>query len=114
MENFEIQNRSIELGKAIVGALGLERSNDTLSRWMAHYIAEQIAKAENTSGSEQEERKERCWETVLKSQEHWIEGQQNRRSPDSPDSVLTALDSLHENDSSASLPSWLVNQLNQN
>jgi len=114
MENSEIQKHSVKLGEALVEALGLRRSNDTLSRWMAHYIAEQIARAEHTSGTEQEERKECCWETVLKLQEHWIEGQQNRRPMDGPDSVATALDCLHENDSSVSLPSWLVDRLSQN
>jgi hypothetical protein len=33
---------------------------------------------------------------------------------DGPDSVVTALDCLHENDSSVSLPSWLVDRLSQN
>lgn len=102
------------MGRAIVEVLGLERSNDTLSRWMAHYIAEQIAKAEHTSGTEQDARKECCWETILELEKHWGEGNPNRRSPDSPDSVLSALNRLHKNDLSVSLPSWLVDQLNHN
>lgn len=110
MESSEVQKRSIELGKAIVEVLGLQRSNDTLSRWMAHYIAEQISKVEHTTGTEKEEKKECCWNTILKLEKHWEEGSY-RRSPDSPDSVLPALGCLHENESSVSLPSWLLNRL---
>lgn len=113
MENSETQKHSIKLGKAIVEALGLRRSNDTLSWWMAHYIAEQIAKAKRTSGTEKEERQECCWRTILKLEKHWDEGSY-RRSPDSPDSVLSALNRLHRNDLSVSLPSWLVDRLNHN
>lgn len=110
MENSETQRHSIKLGKAIVEALGLQRSNDTLSRWMAHYIAEQVAKAERTSGTERETRQECCWKTILKLEKHWSEGNR-RRSPDSPDSVLSALSCLHEDESGVSLPSWLLNRL---
>ncbi len=35
----------VRLGERIVAELGLEESTDTLSRWMAHYIAESIARA---------------------------------------------------------------------
>jgi hypothetical protein len=110
MENSETQKHSIKLGKAIVEALGLRRSNDTISRWMAHYITEQIAKAKRTSGTEKEERQECCWKTILKLEKHWGEGSY-RRSPDSPDSVLSSLSCLHESESSVSLPSWLLKRL---
>lgn len=114
MENSEIQKHSIKLGKALVEALGLQRSNDILSRWMAHYIAEQIAQAEHTSGTEQEERKECCWEMILKLEKHWGEGSTNRRSADSPDSVLSAFNRLRKDDSNVSLPSWLLRRLDYN
>ena len=53
-EKYAIQKRSIELVRTIVGALGLERSNDTLLRWIAHYIAELVAKTDYRSGAKQE------------------------------------------------------------
>jgi hypothetical protein len=112
MENFEVQEHAIKLGKAIVEALGLQRSNDTLSRWMAHYISEQIAEAERTSGTERDGRQQNCWKTIRKLEKHWEEWSYHRSS-DSPDSVLPALIWLHENESSVSLPSWLLNQLRQ-
>ena len=46
MENSEIQKRIINLGKALVEEIGLDPGVDTLARWMAHYIAEQMEIAE--------------------------------------------------------------------
>lgn len=61
-----MKDRIINLGKALVQELGLEPGVDTLSRWMAHYIAEQITIAENSTGDEKTKAEERCMETVLK------------------------------------------------
>lgn len=66
MVNSEIQERAINLGKALVQELGLENSTDTLSRWMAHYISEQIAFAENAPANEKAEAKQRCFDTILR------------------------------------------------
>lgn len=70
MVNSEIQERAISLGKDLVRELNLERGVDTLSRWMAHYIAEQIAIAEKAIGAEKAEAKQRCFDTILKLWEH--------------------------------------------
>ncbi|MGM0881392.1 MAG: hypothetical protein ACQEXQ_10175 [Bacillota bacterium] len=43
---------------------------DTLARWMAHYIAEQIEIAEQSAGIEKKEAEERCSETILKLWNH--------------------------------------------
>ncbi|MUL35409.1 hypothetical protein [Gloeocapsopsis dulcis] len=66
MVSSETQKRAISLGKALVQELGLETGVDTLSRWMAHYVAEQIALAENAISDEKSEAEQRCFETVLK------------------------------------------------
>ena len=42
MEQSEQQKAILELGKLFVKELDLEKSVDTLSRWMAHYVAEKI------------------------------------------------------------------------
>lgn len=70
MVNSETQARAISLGKALVQELGLEPGVDTLSRWMAHYITEQIAIAENTKGTERIEAEQRCFDTILKLWDH--------------------------------------------
>jgi hypothetical protein len=66
----EIQERAISLGKALVQELGLEPGVDTLSRWMAHYISEQIVLAENAPDNEKTEAKQRCFDTILKLWKH--------------------------------------------
>lgn len=64
--NSEIQKRAINLGKRIVQELELEPGIDTLSKWMAHYISEQIAIAENATGEESAKAKQKCYDTILK------------------------------------------------
>ena len=66
MESSEIQKRIINLGKALVKELDLDPGVDTLARWMAHYIAEQMEIAENATGDDKIEAKQHCLETILK------------------------------------------------
>jgi hypothetical protein len=66
MVSSEIQERAISLGKALVQELELEPGVDTLSRWMAHYVAEQIAIAENATDNAKVEAEQRCFNTILK------------------------------------------------
>lgn len=56
----------INLGKSLVNELGLEQSTDTLGRWMAHYIAERITRAENTTGHDKSQAEHDCFEAILK------------------------------------------------
>ena len=72
MENFEQSKKIIELGKRIVQELELDQSCDTLGRWMAHHLAQLIAKAEqgpedDTSAAQQECRAAifELWEHIL-------------------------------------------------
>lgn len=62
----EIQKRAIKLGKELVKELELDQGVDTLSKWMAHYISEQIAVAKNATGEKQIKAKEKCFDTILK------------------------------------------------
>lgn len=43
---------------------------DTLARWMAHYIAEQITVAEKATGEDKVKAEELCFETILKLWQH--------------------------------------------
>ena len=70
MENSEIQRRIISLGKALVEELGLDQDVDTLGRWMAYYIAEQMTIAENAAGDEKILADQRCFETILMLWQH--------------------------------------------
>lgn len=61
----------IALGKRLVEELGMEPGVDTLGRWMAHYIAELIKKAEETDDPDiRSEAQEKCCETILRLWEH--------------------------------------------
>lgn len=60
----------LNLGKLLVNELGLESSVDTLSRWMAHYIAEQMRIIESAEEEEKMLAEERCFDTILKLWKH--------------------------------------------
>ena len=62
----EVQKHAISLGIALVKTLELDPGSDTLSRWMSHYIAEQISLSESTTGDDKKEAELRCFETILK------------------------------------------------
>jgi hypothetical protein len=60
----------LDLGKMLVNELGLDESVDTLSRWMAHYIAQQMIDVENSVGEERIKSEEKCFKTILKLWKH--------------------------------------------
>lgn len=68
MASSEIQERIINLGKALVEELGSRIG--TPSRWMAHYIAEQMTIADNAQGDDKIRAEQKCFETILKLWEH--------------------------------------------
>lgn len=70
MENLETQNDIISLGKQFVQQLELERDNNTFPRWIAHYIAEKMTKAELAQGDEKEKLEQECFNAILKLWEH--------------------------------------------
>jgi hypothetical protein len=93
-EQSEMKKRVISLGKDLVKALNLEPGVDRLSRWMAHYIAEQIISAENATGDEKSEVEKRCFETVLKLWQHRSSLPNGRRPFETFESIFRALDRL--------------------
>ncbi|NHN31620.1 AVAST type 3 anti-phage proein Avs3b [Paenibacillus agricola] len=98
-EDSETQKHIINLGKKLVAELGLDPGFDTLARWMAHYIAEQIEFAENAVGDEKDEAERRCFETILKLWEHRSDLPSGQRPFESFEPIFRALDRLDpEND----------------
>lgn len=66
MENLDQQTQIINLGKALVAELKLESGVDTLSKWMAHYIAEKITLVESLpKGKAKKDAEKECFETIL-------------------------------------------------
>jgi hypothetical protein len=70
MESLEIQQKAINLGKQLVAELRREPDTDTLCRWMAHYVAEQIVIAENTTGAKKVAAETKCFQTILALWKH--------------------------------------------
>ncbi|QLA16270.1 AVAST type 3 anti-phage proein Avs3b [Desulfolutivibrio sulfoxidireducens] len=64
-ENCELSEAIFALGKKLVEELGLDASTDTLGRWMSHYIAELIVKADYASGDEKNTVERNCFDTIL-------------------------------------------------
>lgn len=94
MEQSETQERVINLGKALVQELGLEPGVDTFSRWMAHYIAEQIATAENTTGDEKAKAQQCCFETILTLWQHHSSLPNGHRPFENFEPIFRALNGL--------------------
>ena len=60
----------ISLGEKIVAELGQDQSVDTLSRWMAHYVAEKIEDASTAKGEDHDQRMSECSDVILKLWRH--------------------------------------------
>jgi len=70
MESLEMQERIINLGKHLSEELEQGKYPDTLLRWMAHYIAQLISQAEDSTGKKKEAIKKECFNTILKLWEY--------------------------------------------
>ena len=58
------------LGKKLVEELGVDETNDTLSRWMSHYIAEKIKEITRTKGTRRELAERECFQAILELWDH--------------------------------------------
>jgi hypothetical protein len=71
MARSEQQKATLELGKLLVKELGLEKGVDTLSRWMAHYVAEKIVFAESLAvGVKRSNAEKECFSLILDLWKH--------------------------------------------
>ena len=84
----------LELGKKLVNELGLNDSNDTLARWMAHYVAELIRDAENVQGDERLKKMQVCSDAILSLWRHRHELPSGKRPFEEMEPMLRALESL--------------------
>jgi hypothetical protein len=68
MENSEVYNQVISLGKLLVQELEKhdQQHISTFTRWMAHYVAEKIIEAENSQGEVKINAQKDCFETILR------------------------------------------------
>ncbi len=84
----------VELGKKLVVELGSERDSDTLSRWMSHYLAELIVKAEHADGVEKQEAQEACFKAILELWDYRHQFPDGRRPFESFEPIFRALEAL--------------------
>lgn len=94
MEKLDTQQAAIELGKQLVKQNGLEPGVDTFGRWMCHYIAEQMVKADNSVGTEKELAEKVCFETILKFWQHRWQLPSALRPFESFEKILSVLERL--------------------
>lgn len=95
MESSERREQVIRLGEALVEELKLNPGVDTLARWMAHYVAEQITAVKESSGDEKRIAEEHCFETILNLWRHRSVFPKGIKPFESFESIFVALDRLN-------------------
>jgi hypothetical protein len=65
MESFETRQKLINLGRQLVAQLSAHEHADTFSRWVAHYVGEQIIAAEKATGKKKAAAEKQCFEAIL-------------------------------------------------
>jgi len=89
-----MQEKATELGRQLVQLLGLDPGVDTLSKWMAHYIAEQIVIAETAKPADKTAAEQKCYQTILALWEHRASLPPNLRPLGKFDPILRVLELL--------------------
>ena len=84
----------VALGRKLVDQLGAEPPVDTLSRWMAHYVAELIDAASNAAPEERAAAERKCFETILELWGYRAELPDGRRPLENLEPIVRALESL--------------------
>jgi hypothetical protein len=95
MEQSEHQKAILELGKLLVKELDLEKSVDTLSRWMAHYVAEKIKHAEDLpDGAKKKTGEKECFSLILDLWKHRWHYKPDRQPLKNFNHLFTILENL--------------------
>ena len=94
-------NSVLTLGKKIVDELELDQRVDTLSRWMAHYIAEKMDDAESATGAARDRTMSECGDIILKLWAHRSELPNGKRPLESFEPVFRVLTSLDLDDTTS-------------
>lgn len=84
----------LDLGRALVEELGLDPGVDTLSRWMAHYIAEMIKEVETASDEGRPAKLDKCADAILKLWERRHQLPDGKRPFEDMEPILRAIESL--------------------
>ena len=93
-----MQKDVLDLGRALVEELGLDHSVDTLSRWMAHHIAELIESVETATAEDRKAKTDECATAILNLWEHRHLLPNGKRPFGDMQPILRALASLDPTD----------------
>lgn len=88
----------LDLGRQLVGQLGLIESNDVLARWMAHALAERIVKAETAVGAERAALQAEAIDLILKLWGRRRDFPRGARPFEEVEAIATALARLNPDD----------------
>lgn len=88
----------LDLGRALVEKLGLDPGVDTLSRWMAHYIAELIEATETAKVEDRPTKLAKCADAILNLWDHRHKLSDGKRPFEDWEPILRALESLDPTD----------------
>ena len=88
----------LDLGRALVEELSLDPGVDTLSRWMAHYIAELIDDAETAKVEDRPAKLAKCADAILDLWERRHQLPNGKRPFEDLEPILRALESLDPTD----------------
>lgn len=95
MEHSETRQKIINLGKLFVQELGKEAAADTLSRWMAQYLAEKMHQLEQAAGEEKKVLEKECFDVILKLWEHRWELAPDQRPLKNFMPIFSALEAMN-------------------
>lgn len=84
----------LEIGRALIKELALEPGDDTLCRWMAHYIAELIEGAETATEADRPDKLAKCSEIILALWQHRYELPNGKRPFEEFEPIFRAIESL--------------------
>lgn len=101
MEPSEIREQVLNLGKALIEELSINSDGDTLGRWMAHYVAEQMSLVDNTTGEEKAKAEKTCFETILRLWHHRAYYPRGQRPFDDFEHVFEVLERLDPENSAS-------------
>lgn len=89
---------TLELGRRLTKELDLDKSVDTLGRWLSHYIAELIQEAEKAGSEDRPAKMQACCDAILKLWEHRHTLQNGESVFKELEPILRTLESLDPED----------------
>ena len=101
MDERILSDSVLALGKKIVDELDADQLVDTLSRWMAHYIAEKIEDAETATDESRDRKMSECSDAILKLWAHRSGLPNGKRPFEDLEPILRVLKSFDTDDTTS-------------